>query len=237
MKRKAMIMAVASLGSMALIGTGFAGWVISANATTSAEGVITAYDVKDQRLEIVAGTGFAHKVESTENGAIVFGKPTASTENKESDWFRFDDDVKGEVLSNTFNFKVKAKDDKDTNKNVAFTVTSEIKLAEGFETKWSTAKTAGIVGEFSSKNKEVSYTLNGTTAVDVNIDLTFAWGSHFTEGSAVVNPYTFYNGHKYSDTMPESTKTYGDDAAEIMPKFEEIKNVGFTLTITVARAK
>ena len=87
MKRKAMIMAVASLGSMALIGTGFAGWVISANATTSAEGVITAYDVKDQRLEIVAGTGFAHMVESTENGAIVFGKPTASTENKESDWF------------------------------------------------------------------------------------------------------------------------------------------------------
>ena len=52
MKKKAMIMAVASLGSMALIGTGFAGWVISANTSTDAKGVITAYDVKDQRLTI-----------------------------------------------------------------------------------------------------------------------------------------------------------------------------------------
>lgn len=236
MKKKAMIMAVASLGSMALIGTGFAGWVISANATTSAEGVITAYDVKDQRLEIVAGTGFDRKVESTEKGAIVFGKPTGITEGQNTGWFRFEEDVKEEVLSNTFNFKVKAKDDKDTNKNVAFTVTSEIKLAEGFDDKWNAAKAANIVGDFSSKNKEKSYTLNGTTAVDVNIDLTFAWGSHFTKDSDVVNPYTFYNSFDYKTTMPDSTKTYGDDAAETMAKFKAIENVGFTLIITVARA-
>ena len=235
MKKKAMIMAVASLGSMALIGTGFAGWVISANATTSAEGVITAYDVKDQRLEIVAGTGFAHKVESTENGAIVFGKPSSAT-IQETDWFRFEGDVGEEVLSNTFNFKVKAKDDKDTNKGVRFTVTSEIKLAEGLGPKWKAAKDAGIVGDFTSTNKEAPYTLNGTTAVDVNIDLTFAWGSHFTKDSKIVNPFTFYNAHQYDEKMSDGVTTYGDDAAATMAKFEEIKNVGFTLTITVARA-
>lgn len=236
MKKKAMIMAVASLGSMALIGTGFAGWVISANATTSAEGVITAYDVKDQRLEIVAGTGFAHKVESTEKGAIVFGKPAGITEEQNSGWFRFEGDVKEEVLSNTFNFKVKAKDDKDTNKGVGFTVTSEIKLAKEFDPKWEAAKDAGIVGGFTSTNKEASYTLNGTNAVDVNIDLTFAWGSHFTKDSKIVNPYTFYNAHQYDEKMSDGVTTYGDDAAATMTKFEEIKNVGFTLTITVARA-
>ena len=86
MKKKAMIMAVASLGSMALIGTGFAGWVISANATTNASGVIAAYDVADHRLSVEDGKICAYMVLS--DGSLTLWNstnvpPTLSKEDKE----------------------------------------------------------------------------------------------------------------------------------------------------------
>ena len=72
MNKKPTILAVAALGSLALIGTGFAGWVIVANATSTASGNITAYQVTDNRLT-ATGTW-------AEGGSIVFGKPASADE-------------------------------------------------------------------------------------------------------------------------------------------------------------
>lgn len=237
MKKKAMIMAVASLGSMALIGTGFAGWVISANTETSAKGVITAYDVQDQRLKVTEGVWTDPVSESDKSGKIRYGSP-ASTEGVTSPWFTFGSDVKTEVLTNEYKFTVASGDTKD---EAAFTVTPTLAIEEkkvSEQNVWESAKTAEIVVDPVAKVTSTTTNLNGTTGVEVKVSVTFAWGAHFTVGSEVKNPYFFYNskkvGDKIDDTV-EQTKTWGDDAAEFMHKFAALDQLGFTLNIAIAR--
>ena len=230
MKKKAMIMAVASLGSMALIGTGFAGWVISANISTKAEGLITAYDVQDQRLKIADGGAWETKVSDVDaSGKIVFGKPADAVAGK---WFSFDDKVENEFLINTYNFKVLSGDSNDT---AAFTVTPTIEVDEKSKTAWDQAVKDGIVAD-AKLDTTSALKLNGTNAVDVAVKVTFAWGTHFTVDETVVNPYTFYTAHGATDKIADTETTYGDDAATFMAKFKDIQSVKFILNIAVARA-
>ncbi len=239
MKKKAMIMAVASLGSMALIGTGFAGWVISANAETSANGVITAYDVQDQRLKVTEGAWTTPVSESDKSGEIVYDSP-ASTEGVTSPWFTFGSDVKTEVLTNEYKFTVASRDASD---KAAFTVTPTLAIAEKLvdeKNAWNTAKTDGIVVDPVAKVTSTVKNLNGTTGVEVEVSVTFAWGEHFKVGTEVKNPYFFYNEKKVGDKIDsteEQTKTWGDDAAEFMHKFATLNQLGFTLNIAIARDK
>ena len=84
MNKKPMILAIASLGSMALIGTGFAGWVISTTATASAEGSVTAYTVIDERIVL----NEASKKWDDDNATatrIIFGTP-AGYAQQDNDW-------------------------------------------------------------------------------------------------------------------------------------------------------
>lgn len=230
MKKKAMIMAVASLGSMALIGTGFAGWVISADTSTKADGLITAYDVQDQRLKIADGGAWATSVSSSDaSGKIIFGKPAGAKNDK---WFKFVD-VEDEFLVNTYNFKVLSGDKSD---DAAFTVTPTIEVAAESEAAWKQAVNEGIVAD-ATFDTTSALKLNGTTAVDVAVKVKFAWGTHFTVGETVVNPYTFYTAHEATEKIGDSQNTYGDDAANFMAKFKTIQSVRFTLNIAVARAK
>lgn len=237
MKKKAMIMAVASLGSMALIGTGFAGWVISANTETSAKGVIAAYDVQDQRLKVTGGTWTTPVSESDKSGQIRYGSP-ASVEGVTSPWFTFGSDVKTEVLTNEYKFTVASGDADD---KAVFTVNPTLAIEEkkvSEQNVWESAKTAKIVVDPVAKVTSTTTNLNGTTGVEVKVSVTFAWGAHFTVGSEVKNPYFFYNsknvGDKIDDTV-EQTKTWGDDAAEFMHKFATLDQLGFTLNIAIAR--
>ncbi len=238
MKKKAMIMAVASLGSMALIGTGFAGWVISADTKTSASGVITAYDVQDQRLKVTEGTWKTPVSESKKSGKIVYGSP-ASTTGIESPWFTFGS-VETEVLTNEYTFTVASG---DANDKAAFTVTPTLAIEEKLvDTKnaWNTAKTDGIVANPKAEVTSTVANLDGTTGVEVKVSVTFAWGEHFKVGTEVKNPYFFYNSKKVGDKIDATegqTKTWGDDAAEFMHKFATLDQLGFTLNIAIARNK
>lgn len=229
MKKKAMIMAVASLGSMALIGTGFAGWVISANTSTDAKGVITAYDVKDQRLTISDQAWTAK--EDDGSGSIIFGQPAAK-ETFDKPWFTFTNDVRTEVLGNTFTFKVSSGDNKDTGN---FKVAAEIVVAEETKTAWEDAITGNVVAEpaVDAGGTAGVYTL-AETGTTVTIGLTFNWGSHF----GTKNPYNFYNTKKIGDKIneePATVTTWGDDAAAFMGYFDKIQSVKFNLKITVTR--
>ena len=47
---------------------------------------------------------------------------------------------------------------------------------------------------------------NATTAT-YELTITFAWGSHFTRESTVVNPYTFYNKQKYTTDLAKDANT------------------------------
>lgn len=233
MKKKAMIMAVASLGSMALIGTGFAGWVISANAEWTANGVVTAYDVQDQRLKI-GGKTWAEKATDGTSGKIVYGKPKGTV--SEDKWFDFVG-VDDECLANNYTFTVASGDTSDKGK---FNVSAELAIADAKKDAWNAAVTDKIV---AMPTADVTTTteqmvLDGQNPVPVAIAVNFNWGDHFKVGEVVKNPYVFYNekevGGKIDDTEGQ-TKTWGDDAAEFMHKFSTIKEVGFTLKITVTR--
>ncbi len=245
MKKKAMIMAVASLGSMALIGTGFAGWVISANATTSASGVVTAFDVADHRLVVEGGTW--DKANDDGNGEIIFG--TNNKTGLTNNWFSFSSGVgeKAEQLEIVYTFKVKSKDANDTGK---FTVAQQegenkFKLTAGAE-NWNNAKTLGLVAaepdvKFDTPADD-AYTLAaaGTT---VKMTVTFKWGSHFEQK----NPLEFYNGGDKdgSTTMPkekrpdskkeEGAYTWADDALFCIKELFNVNTVGFMIGVDVVR--
>lgn len=229
MKKKAMIMAVASLGSMALIGTGFAGWVISANTETSAKGVITAYDVKDQRLTI-SGESWDEKGDDG-SGSIVFGQPKTKDTFEQTPWFTFTSDVNQEVLNNTFTFNVASGDASDTGN---FKVAAEIVVEDtNANTAWQSAITNEVVAkpDVALDGTDGVYTL-AKTPTAVTIGLTFSWGAHFESK----NPYNFYNKKKIGDYVDaKKTKTWGDDANEFMTYFNAITKVNFTLKITVTR--
>lgn len=246
MKKKAMIMAVASLGSMALIGTGFAGWVITADSKAEASGVITAYDVADQRFTIEdskwknGGKDFTN-----DKGKIVFGKNTSSMTKV---WFDFTSGTgEAEQLTDTFQFGVASKDAKDTTDSftvsydnaTGFAATLE---AGGESTAWADAVNLGLVKAPEVKITTPTQKLTGTTAVKVEVTVTFAWGKHFDNK----NPYEFYNGKGIDTAVPEgerptgytpdgSSYTWADDALYCMDKINKIDTNNFTITLEVAR--
>lgn len=244
MKKKAMIMAVASLGSMALIGTGFAGWVISANATTSASGVVTAFDVADHRLVVEGGAW--DKKNADGNGEIIFGTNNAT--GLTNNWFSFTgEDGKTEQLEIVYSFTVKSKDSGDAGK---FTVAqqtgeSKFKLTAGAD-NWTAAKNLGLVAAEPDVKFDTpeggAYTLSaaGTT---VKMTVTFKWGTHFGNK----NPLEFYNNGDTDgsttmpvDSRPESKKaedpyTWADDAAFCIHELFKVNQVGFAIGVDIVR--
>ncbi len=249
MKKKAMIMAVASLGSMALIGTGFAGWVITADSEAKAGGVITAYDVADQRFTIKDGKWKnGGETFANDKGKIVFGKNASSVAKV---WFDFNGIGEAEQLTDTFQFSVASKDKEDTTD--LFTVSYDDKTGfaatlekGGTSTAWTEAVKLGLVKAPVVNIATPTHTLNGTTAVNVEVTVTFAWGDHFKIGNVVKNPYEFYNSKGINTDVPEeerpndytptgSSYTWADDALYCMDKINAINTNNFTITLKVAR--
>lgn len=246
MKKKAMIMAVASLGSMALIGTGFAGWVISANTKATADGVMTAFDVADHRLSTADGTW---KNTGTKTGEIIFGLKEGASLTNPKPWFTFNHSAEktnhGEALSDQYTFKVKSKETGDTG---AFTVTSDktkdFVVGETSKAKWDEAikKELVTVPEITFDKEE--YTLASGEATVV-MTVAFAWGNHFKikDASTAVNPYTFYNtvsttggdSDASKGTLLTDAATWADDAKEAMHLLAQITQANFTITANVDR--
>ena len=246
MKKKAMIMAVASLGSMALIGTGFAGWVITADSKAEAGGVITAYDVADQRFTITTvgwknGGGSFNQAK----GKIVFGKK--ADESVTGKWFDFNGTGEAEQLTDTFQFGVASKDKNDTTDS--FTVSYDGKTGfaatvnngGGTSDAWTNAVNLGLIKAPVVNITKPTHTLKGTTAVNVEVTVTFAWGDHF----GGENPYKFYNDKNINDAVPEGERptdynpggsyTWADDALYCMHAIDAIDTNNFTITLKVAR--
>ncbi len=245
MKKKAMIMAVASLGSMALIGTGFAGWVISANATTSASGVVTAFDVADHRLVVEGGTW--DKANGDGNGEIVFG--TNNKTGLTNNWFSFSsgEGEKAEQLEIVYTFTVKSKDDGDTGTFTVAQQTGEnkFKLTAGAD-NWTNAKTLGLVAaepEVKFDTPEGGAYKLAAAGTTVKMTVTFKWGTHFGDK----NPLEFYNNGDTdgSTTMPvnsrpESKKaedpyTWADDAVFCIHELFKVNEVGFAIGVDIVR--
>ena len=215
MKRKTLTLTLSILACLALIGVGFASWIISANAVDKAEGNIIVDTVADKTY-VVSGSWLDGK------SSITFGAP--ATMNAKDPWLTNDSKGKTENLTVTYQLKVTYGDTPAT--GIKDKITALVAAPE------SAKYTAAVNGKLiiAPTNATVKETGEGTGVY--NITVTYQWGEHFGK----VNPYTYYNEKTATDTLTDSTTTYMQDAKTSLDTLSKIEEtVKFTLNITVVK--
>lgn len=226
MKRKTLTLTLSILACLALIGVGFASWIISANTSTNAEGNIIVDTVRDKSYVISAASW------KDGNSKISFGAPKEMKVT--GAWLTNDSTDKTENLTVTYQLTVTYADTTpatglvDSNKIVAtFGAPNDPKYNKAISDELIIAPESTIITE--------------TSAGVYEITVTYKWGKHFansadaTEG---VNPYTYYNGNgrQANDIIGETSTTYMQDAKTSLKTLEDIgANVEFTLTIEIKK--
>lgn len=184
MKRKTLTLTLSILACLALIGVGFASWVISAGKTETVTGNIVVDDVSDKRISLsyewVDG-----------KSSIIYGwdENHAITEK---DWLKNDAVDKKVDLDLTLKVTVK-----DGNNNLydPESISATITADEAY----TTAKGKGVVGELPTLTA-----VKESTGV-YKIVIKFTWGEHFGGN----NPLAFYNdGTKTAESHGEDAKEY-----------------------------
>lgn len=253
-KNKLTIAVASVLSVVALAGTGYAGWVISKDASSNTQGNVTVYDVTDKTVTISDVTLTAKK------DSIVWGKATAAEEGDGSlqyHWFNASSDMSDEFFTPEVTFKVKNNSTNDSAKPT-ITATIEVKDNEVERTDHSKGAYAYclsknyITGPAIGEKREITIPtdtnflkadvskvneFSGTLSVQSRL---FGWGSHFetgfNEAKKIVNPYIFYNSHDHQEEI-ESNKTYYADALEVMNgSIAKLAGVKFIITINAAHA-
>lgn len=228
MKSKLTISIASILSVLVLVGVGFAAWVIT-NPNVKAEqtGNIEVDTVTDYSYDIKAE--FLTSSDIANNGTIVFGKKDDSSIT--TPWLT--NDQKAEKLTAKLtltaqNFQAASWENIKTKKLTVSMKT--VKKAEGSDTTsddsgfktlvegnyitYPTLSGKGITsgaladwnGTVEIKLSDFTHAENATTAT-YELTITFAWGSHFTRESTVVNPYTFYNKQTYTTELAKDANT------------------------------
>lgn len=186
MKRKTLTLTLSILACLALIGVGFASWIISADTSANAKGSFIVDTVTDNRL-VATGrwiTINGEEVTSDDDSAKVsFGAPESM--EKTGAWLTNDGEGTTEKLTVVYELTVKTK----ASTPVAVTgLTDKISCAVSCEATYSDYITLpeAVVSEVG----EGVYRLT----------LTFKWGSKFGGN----NPYDYYNGQDYSDELAQT---------------------------------
>lgn len=217
MKRKTLTLTLSILACLALIGVGFASWVISAEVSaTPAEGSFIVDTVNDK----------SYKVEGawlSSQSKITFGAP--ATMNASNPWLTNDSEGKTENLTVTYQLTV--------------TYGNGTK-ATGIANKITAVVTAPADKNYTAAvNGKLIIAPTNATVVEApegngkyNITVTYQWGEHFGN----VNPYTYYNAKTATDKLSGTETTYMQDAKTSLETLSKIEaSVVFTLNITVAK--
>lgn len=216
MKRKTLTLTLSILACLALIGVGFASWIISAEAKKEATGNIIVDTVADKTY-VVSGEWLGNK------SSIIFGAP--ATMDKSNPWLTNDSEGKTENLTVTYQLTVTYGNGSKAT-GIANKITAVVTAPE------SASYTAAVNGKLiiAPTNATVEETGEGTGVY--NITVTYQWGEHFSK----VNPYTYYNAKTATDTLTDSTTTYMQDAKTSLDTLSKIEEtVKFTLNITVVK--
>ena len=218
MKRKTLTLTLSILACLALIGVGFASWIISAEVSaTPAEGSFIVDTVTDRSYK-VEGAWLSNQ------SNITFGAPTTMN-NVENAWLTNNSEDKKENLTVTYQLTVKYGD------NTPATGIKE-KIITTVSAPADPNYTAAVNGKLiiAPTNATVEETGEGTGVY--NITVTYQWGEHFGK----VNPYTYYNEKTATDTLTDSTTTYMQDAKTSLDTLSKIEEtVKFTFNITVVK--
>lgn len=217
MKRKTLTLTLSILACLALIGVGFASWIISANTSTTAQGSFIVDTVTDK----------TYKVEGAwlnSQSKITFGAP-ATMNNTSDTWLTNDSTDKKENLTVTYQLTVTYGNGSKA-AGIANKITAVVTAPENAN------YTAAVNGKLiiAPTNATVEETGEGTGVY--NITVTYQWGEHFGK----VNPYTYYNEKTATATLTDSTTTYMQDAKTSLDTLSKIEEtVKFTLNITVVK--
>lgn len=222
MKRKTLTLTLSILACLALIGVGFASWIISANTSDSTTGSFVVDEVKDKTYTISGQKWVDEKSE------IIFSAPTGETTNG---WLT-NDSTKKENLSVTYQITVKySYGDPATG------------LVSGDSSKLTAVVTApnnanykaAVDAKLITETPTITVEEEGSTGV-YNITVTYKWGEHFANAEGInQNPYVYYNAKQPSDVLTEGT-TYLEDAKSSLKTLAAIdSSVKFTLTINIAK--
>ena len=223
MKKKSLAGILSLLICIALIGVGFASWVITAGDTETATGNVKVETIEDQRV-------FLENID-LDNENIVFGTP----EGAANDGWLKNSSIGTEVLTTTLTGTIKTK---DKNALTRFTIVLETNKASAFDEE--------LIGAFPTVSAPAIDSLswsaadsNGYYTANFEVTATFTWGSKWEEYK---NPYTFYNAHVVNDLIagdatPEDSSddvTYGDQALkDIKAIYEALNGATYTFTIKV----
>lgn len=184
MKRKTLTLTLSILACLALIGVGFASWIISAGKSATATGNIVVDDVSDKRISLTY-----EWVDG--KSSIIYGWDENYV-TKEKDWLKNDTVDKKADLDLTLKVTVK-----DGNNNLYDP--ESISAIITADAAYTTAKGKGVVGELPT------LTAVKESAGVYNIVIKFTWGEHFGGN----NPLAFYNdGTKNAETHGEDAKEY-----------------------------
>lgn len=221
MKRKTLTLTLSILACLALIGVGFASWIISANTSTKAEGSFIVDTVADKTY-VVSGEWLENK------SSIIFGAP--DTMNAKNPWLTNNSEGKTENLTVTYQLTVTYGDGKKAT-GIANKITALVTAPENAN------YTAAVNGKLiiAPKNATVEETAEGSGIY--NITVTYKWGKHFADSAEEgVNPYTYYNAKTATDKLSGSETTYMQDAKTSLETLSRIEaSVRFTLNITVKK--
>ena len=225
MKRKTLTLTLSILACLALIGVGFASWIISADAIKEAEGNIIVDTVTDKSYVISEASW------KDGNSKISFGAPKEMKEPNA--WLTNNSAGEAENLTVTYQLKVTYSDSTPVEGLV-----NSNKITATFgapdDSNYKKAISDGlIIAPESTTIKELS---GGVYEITV----TYKWGKHFANSATAegVNPYTYYNGNgrKATDKIGETSTTYMQDAKTSLETLQAIgANVKFTLTINIKK--
>lgn len=218
MKRKTLTLTLSILACLALIGVGFASWIISAEVSANpAEGSFIVDTVTDRSYK-VEGAWLSNQ------SNITFGAPTTMN-NVENAWLTNNSEDKKENLTVTYQLTVTYGDNTPATGIKDKIITT---VSAPADPNYTAAVDGGLI--IAPTNATVVEAPEGNGKY--NITVTYQWGEHFGK----VNPYTYYNLKNATDKLNGSETTYMQDAKTSLETLSKIEaSVKFTLSITVKK--
>lgn len=229
MKKRSLGLLIAGVAAASMIGTGFAAWVITANAEASQQGQFSVDTVESKGITITPVFG-------ANEGTINFFGPSGTT----SGWLTVSGETREKLSTDlTINFGLL-----DSAAYSDFNLTITFTGSQGY----NDAVTAGYIVAPTFELGGSDYDNGDSVALDTVVSsnsatftITFDWGDAFGGD----NPYDFYNTFAYNDDYwmdektPVATGT-GAAAGKIQNKAKTdlegmnttLNNANFTITIT-----
>ena len=231
--KKGLVLGIVALSAVAITSVGFAAWIITAGAQSTAEGQIIVDSVTDQRLKVTGSSasnitfgGAANASTLVAEGGSLYGKQIWLVNSN-----------KTESLTATVTFDIEPATDGEnlpSSSLSGYTITYQLKALKEVASEWVEEdsnsdpyrKCAGdnLITSLETvlATKAQTATSETDTKISVSTTFTFAWGTAF--GSK--NPFEYYNLQDYSSSLADEAKTK-------LEEVEELENTRYQVTIDV----